>query len=133
MTLLDMDKGVEQFLATEVECFWLSDAAKMTQPSTAVSFILPSFGIDDSEPTSSGRQQCQTNNVEMPWWAYGVRGMELWFPSSLTEPISPRQFTSEGHSITGQLDPELEFDREVYKQHVPCSNLDSRSIRSVSL
>ncbi len=27
--------------------------------------------------------------VEMPWWTYGARGMQLWFPSSLAEPLSP--------------------------------------------
>ncbi len=25
----------------------------------------------------------------MPWWTYGARGMQLWFPSSLAEPLSP--------------------------------------------
>lgn len=52
--------------------------------------------------------------VEMPWWAYGGRGMELWFPSSLQEPLSPRR-SSNGENHTSEvLDPELEFDREVY-------------------
>ena len=25
--------------------------------------------------------------VEMPWWAYGPQGMQLWFPSSLSTPL----------------------------------------------
>lgn len=28
-------------------------------------------------------------DVEMPWWTYGARGMQLWFPSSLADPLSP--------------------------------------------
>lgn len=45
------------------------------------------------------RQRCQPvvfaytpagyDDVEMPWWTYGWRGMQLWFPSSLAEPPSP--------------------------------------------
>ena len=109
-----MDKGVEQFLASEVECFWLSDAAKIpTNPSTAASYILPSLAMSGSESSASVQQRQAVNMVEMPWWAYGVRGMELWFPSSLAEPLSPRRITTEGQGVTGQLDPELEFDREV--------------------
>ena len=50
-------------------------------------------------------------DVEVPWWTYGAGGMQLWFPSSLQEPLSP----STRHSMTAQpTDPELEFDREVY-------------------
>ena len=37
--------------------------------------------------------------------------MQLWFPSSLEEPLSPNT----RDSMTAQsTDPELEFDREVY-------------------
>ncbi len=43
----------------------------------------------------------------MPWWAYGAKGMQLWFPSSLSDPLTPRQFGSQHH------DMELEFDQEV--------------------
>lgn len=48
--------------------------------------------------------------MEIPWWTYGARGMQLWFPSSLSEPVSP------GTAVAARLslDPELEFDREVY-------------------
>uniref|UniRef100_A0A061S7S9 Protein ric1 n=1 Tax=Tetraselmis sp. GSL018 TaxID=582737 RepID=A0A061S7S9_9CHLO len=54
--------------------------------------------------------------VEMPWWAYGARGMQLWYPSSIAEPSTP---TSVGTAVAsfqpnGTPDPELEFDREVY-------------------
>lgn len=52
--------------------------------------------------------------VEMPWWAYGGRGMELWFPSSLVEPVSPRRLISTYSGQSTVQDPELEFDREVY-------------------
>ena len=48
----------------------------------------------------------------MPWWTYGARGMQLWFPSSLAEPLSPT--TRETMGFGSGTDPELEFDREVY-------------------
>lgn len=51
-------------------------------------------------------------DVEMPWWTYGARGMQLWFPSSLAEPLSPT--TRETMGFGSSTDPELEFDREVY-------------------
>ena len=50
-------------------------------------------------------------DVEVPWWTYGARGMQLWFPSSLEEPLSP---TTRHSMIAQSTDPELEFDREVY-------------------
>ena len=37
--------------------------------------------------------------------------MQLWFPSSLAEPLSP-SLRDQQHSVS--TDPELEFDREVY-------------------
>ncbi len=37
--------------------------------------------------------------------------MQLWFPSSLTEPLSP---TTRDSMTAHSTDPELEFDREVY-------------------
>ena len=46
--------------------------------------------------------------MEMPWWAYGPSGMQLWFPSSLSAPLSPRHDGQQCH------DMELEFDQEVY-------------------
>lgn len=48
-------------------------------------------------------------DVEIPWWTYGTAGMQLWFPSSLMEPLSPTAPASQR-----SLDPELEFDKEVY-------------------
>ncbi len=47
--------------------------------------------------------------VEVPWWTYGGRGMQLWFPSALAEPLSPR-----AELACKSVDPELEFDKEVY-------------------
>lgn len=47
--------------------------------------------------------------MEVPWWTYGARGMQLWFPSSLADPLSPRSAAA-----SRSLDPELEFDKEVY-------------------
>ena len=56
--------------------------------------------------------QADYGDVEMPWWTYGARGMQLWFPSSLAEPLSPT--TREMMGFGSSTDPELEFDREVY-------------------
>lgn len=112
MTLLDLGRGVEQVLANEIECFWLSDVARI-QDVHEPSLTLPTSVSADTMTPSSQRKQT-VNLVEMPWWAYGVRGMELWFPSSLAEPISPRASPSRDQMLIGQLDPELEFDREVY-------------------
>lgn len=47
--------------------------------------------------------------MEVPWWTYGGRGMQLWFPSALAEPLSPR-----AELASKSVDPELEFDKEVY-------------------
>lgn len=43
---------------------------------------------------------------EVSWLAYGHHGMQAWYPSSGADPYQPQDFL--------QLDPELEFDREVY-------------------
>lgn len=53
----------------------------------------------------------QAGEVEIPWWTYGARGMQLWFPSSLHQPLSPHARDIKARAST---DPELEFDREVY-------------------
>ena len=50
--------------------------------------------------------------MEIPWWTYGARGMQLWFPSALGEPVSPSALNSPEARYAA--DPELEFDREVY-------------------
>lgn len=43
---------------------------------------------------------------EVSWLDYGHRGMQVWYPSPGVEPFMQEDFM--------QLDPELEFDREVY-------------------
>ena len=55
--------------------------------------------------------------VEIPWWTYGARGMQLWFPSALAEPLSP------GPAQSLAEDPELEFDREVYPIGISLSDV----------
>lgn len=46
----------------------------------------------------------------MPWWAYGPGGMQLWFPSSLATPLSPRTDML-AHVGAMATDMELEFDQ----------------------
>ncbi|KAF9602571.1 hypothetical protein IFM89_029870 [Coptis chinensis] len=43
---------------------------------------------------------------EVSWLDYGHRGMQVWYPSPGVDPFKQEDFL--------QLDPELEFDREVY-------------------
>ncbi|XP_044504252.1 guanine nucleotide exchange factor subunit RIC1-like [Mangifera indica] len=43
---------------------------------------------------------------EVSWLDYGFRGMQVWYPSSGVDPFKQEDFL--------HLDPELEFDREVY-------------------
>ncbi|RLN07698.1 guanine nucleotide exchange factor subunit Rich-like [Panicum miliaceum] len=43
---------------------------------------------------------------EVSWLDYGHRGMQVWYPSHGADPFKQEDFL--------QLDPELEFDREVY-------------------
>ncbi|KAH9731847.1 RIC1 domain-containing protein [Citrus sinensis] len=43
---------------------------------------------------------------EVSWLDYGYRGMQVWYPSPGVDPYKQEDFL--------QLDPELEFDREVY-------------------
>ncbi|KAK3260394.1 hypothetical protein CYMTET_30647 [Cymbomonas tetramitiformis] len=55
---------------------------------------------------------------ELPWWAYGHRGMQVWYPSSPPE-ASKNSIGGGGirgcrASSTVAMDPELEFDKEVY-------------------
>ncbi|KAL4448516.1 hypothetical protein ABPG75_005735 [Micractinium tetrahymenae] len=85
--------------------------------------------------------------VEMPWWTYGARGMQLWFPSSLSEPLTPSRslsiasLTATGlaaaaaAAATNSTDPELEFDREVYPVGVSLAEVSivgvmQRTVRS---
>lgn len=61
----------------------------------------------------------QNEDVEIPWWTYGARGMQLWFPKTLEEPLlAPAPGGS--HYAT---DPELEFDREVYPVGISLSEV----------
>ncbi|KAK1376844.1 Quinoprotein amine dehydrogenase beta chain-like [Heracleum sosnowskyi] len=54
-----------------------------------------------------GRSDGKTNLIgEVSWLDYGHRGMQVWYPSSGLEPFQQEDSL--------QLDPELEFDREVY-------------------
>jgi hypothetical protein len=54
-----------------------------------------------------GQSEEKTNLVEeVSWLDYGHRGMQVWYPSLGDDPFMQEDFL--------QLDPELEFDREVY-------------------
>lgn len=79
LSLLDLDSGSERPLVSGVEHFWITKG----RPREEAALI-----------------------EEVPWWAYGHRGMQVWYPSqheSASLSASPQQ-----------LDPELDFDREVY-------------------
>jgi hypothetical protein len=43
---------------------------------------------------SGGVREEEPPPVEMPWWTYGARGMQLWFPSSLFDPSWGRSNTT---------------------------------------
>ncbi|EPS67848.1 hypothetical protein M569_06924, partial [Genlisea aurea] len=54
-----------------------------------------------------GQLEEKTNLIEeVAWLDYGHRGMQVWYPSPGVDPFKQEDFL--------QLDPELEFDREVY-------------------
>ncbi|KAK6920089.1 Ribosome control protein 1 [Dillenia turbinata] len=54
-----------------------------------------------------GQSEDKTNLIEeVSWLDYGHRGMQVWYPSPGVDPFKQEDFL--------QLDPELEFDREVY-------------------
>ncbi|XP_074326367.1 uncharacterized protein LOC141664337 isoform X2 [Apium graveolens] len=54
-----------------------------------------------------GQSEEKTNLIgEVSWLDYGHRGMQVWYPSLGHDPFQQEDFL--------QLDPELEFDREVY-------------------
>lgn len=54
-----------------------------------------------------GQSEEKRNLIEeVSWLDYGHRGMQVWYPSHGVEPFKQEDFL--------QLDPELEFDREVY-------------------
>ena len=56
--------------------------------------------------------------MEIPWWTYGSAGMQLWFPSALMQPLTPSS-----RSMERSLDPELEFDKEVYPIGISLSDV----------
>ncbi|ONK76132.1 uncharacterized protein A4U43_C03F24280 [Asparagus officinalis] len=54
-----------------------------------------------------GQSEEKENLIEeVSWLDYGHRGMQVWYPSLGVDPFKQEDFL--------QLDPELEFDREVY-------------------
>ncbi|KAK9146414.1 hypothetical protein Sjap_006317 [Stephania japonica] len=54
-----------------------------------------------------GHSKEEANLIEeVSWLDYGYRGMQVWYPSPGVDPFKQEDFL--------QLDPELEFDREVY-------------------
>ncbi|KAL4599126.1 hypothetical protein ACB092_11G104900 [Castanea dentata] len=54
-----------------------------------------------------GQSEEKVNLIEeVSWLDYGHRGMQVWYPSPGVDPFKQEDFM--------QLDPELEFDREVY-------------------
>ncbi|CAM6095693.1 unnamed protein product [Calypogeia fissa] len=80
LSLLDLERGSERRLISGVERFWLTCG----RPKEEAALI-----------------------KEVPWWAYGHRGMQVWYPSSPAD-------TSQDAQDVWELDPELDFDREVY-------------------
>ncbi|BBN10730.1 RAB6A-GEF complex partner protein 1 [Marchantia polymorpha subsp. ruderalis] len=80
LSLLDLDRGSERRLISGVERFWLTCG----RPKEEAALI-----------------------KEVPWWAYGHRGMQVWYPSSPAD-------SSHDVQDAWELDPELDFDREVY-------------------
>ncbi|KAL0907352.1 hypothetical protein M5K25_021756 [Dendrobium thyrsiflorum] len=92
------------------------------QPSRCL--ILRTNGELSLLDLDDGHEQVLTNSVELFWvtcghseekenlieevsWLdYGHRGMQVWYPSPGADPFKQEDFF--------QLDPELEFDREVY-------------------
>eukprot|EP00850_Spirogloea_muscicola_P003181 SM000012S25443 [mRNA] locus=s12:1087565:1095716:- [translate_table: standard] len=80
LSLLDLERGSERPLVLGIEHFWLTQG----RPEEEAALI-----------------------EEVPWWAYGHRGMQVWYPSSDAD-------TSAHSASLQQLDPELDFDREVY-------------------
>ncbi|CAL9202367.1 unnamed protein product [Musa hybrid cultivar] len=54
-----------------------------------------------------GQSEEKANLIEeVSWLDYGHRGMQVWYPSPGVDPFKREDFL--------QLDPELEFDREIY-------------------
>lgn len=64
---------------------------------------------------SKGGSSSSSGDVEMPWWTYGARGMQLWFPSTL-------------HSGTGPTGPSLSSLR-LHRSASNASNVSAGSGR----
>lgn len=102
--------------------FLSSSELYFQQPSRCL--ILRANGELSLLDLNDGHEQVLTNSVELFWvtcgqseekanlieevsWLdYGHRGMQVWYPSPGVDPFKQEDFL--------QLDPELEFDREVY-------------------
>ncbi|GAB4817477.1 hypothetical protein N2152v2_004523 [Parachlorella kessleri] len=139
-------------------------AAAAAAAGSELSGPVSSFGGRESEALSSGAGGSSGGgaggdlaprqpHVEMPWWTHGARGMQLWFPSALSDPVSPlgasRQpsggllsptiasaaLRGAAAAAANSTDPELEFDREVYPIGVSLAEVSivgvtQRTIRS---
>jgi hypothetical protein len=99
---LDLAGGGEAPLAAGVEAFWLPGEA-------------------DAEAEGDGADAEDAGDVEMPWWAYGASGMQLWLPSALPGGASgacadsgAAPASAPASAAAADVDPELEFDREVW-------------------
>lgn len=140
MSVLDMEKGSEVVLSTDVECFWLSDNLKVesslgySRPPSSTPSRNTSRGnllsaansrndLEGMEGLSELSERVESpsgeddTSIEMPWWAYGPGGMQLWFPSALKGSMSTRIQRRLSETLTPSTtgtDMELEFDREVY-------------------
>lgn len=96
LSLLDLERGNERTFSSGVECFWLG-----------VSNVRAGMGLfvgKDSQEISK----------EGPIWAYSERGMQLWYPSAVISAVSPVSPRADHGVPSGEEDPELEFDRELY-------------------
>ena len=135
-TLLDLNDGSEELLSSDVESFWLPPSASQALnpmrttdddglPESTSFASQTALGYDYYEVSTPQREDAQMKSaspaIELPWWTYGSQGMQLWFPMSLEEPITPsaqrQQHASLLHHTRACLkstDPELEFDKEVY-------------------
>ncbi|PKA65731.1 hypothetical protein AXF42_Ash013146 [Apostasia shenzhenica] len=100
----------------------LSSSTFLVQPSRCL--LLRSNGELSLLDLDDGHERVLTNSVEqfwvtcglseekenlieeVSWLDYSHRGMQVWYPSQGADPFKQEDFC--------QLDPELEFDREVY-------------------
>ncbi|URD86257.1 RIC1 [Musa troglodytarum] len=100
LSVLDLDDGHEQLLSNSVELFWVT----------------------------CGQSEKANLIEEVSWLDYGHRGMQVWYPSPGVDPFKREDFLQrdflvvEVEPLTSSdwmvenalLDPELEFDREIY-------------------